>query len=304
VRARLLPAQVEISLAAHDVVEAREAAEELREIASTYEAPLWHACAHQALGEVLWYEGDASNAIAELRRAVRHWTAADFPFEIAQARRSLAVAHRSDGDEESAVLELRAALTTFERLGATLEAERCLELMHAGAPKAGRRVERTFMFTDIVGSTNLLETIGDEAWENVVRWHDETLRSVIEAHRGEIVHATGDGYFATFSDVIAAAACAVAIQRTLAEHRRLHGFAPQVRIGLHAAEATVIVDDYAGLGVHQAARVGALADGGEIVVTCETVDGEPIPYAVMNERAVSLKGIAQPVRVASIDWET
>ena len=78
----------------------------------------------------------------------------------------------------------------------------------------------------------------------------------------------------------------------------------QVRIGLHAAEATVMVDDYAGLGVHQAARVGALADGGEIVVTCETVDGEPIPYAVMNERAVSLKGIAQPVRVVSIDWQT
>lgn len=70
-RARLLPAQVEISLAAHDVAEAREAAEELREIASTYEAPLWHACAHQALGAVLSYEGDASRAIAELRKAVR-----------------------------------------------------------------------------------------------------------------------------------------------------------------------------------------------------------------------------------------
>jgi class 3 adenylate cyclase len=303
VRARLLPAQVEISLAAHDVVEAREAAEELREIASTYEAPLWHACAHQALGEVLRYEGDASGAIAELRKAVRHWTEADFPFETAQARRSLALAHRSDGDEESAVLELRAALATFERLGAMLEAERCLEVMNAGAPETGRRVARTFMFTDIVGSTNLLETIGDEAWENVVRWHDETLRAAIESHRGEIVHTTGDGFFASFADVPAASACAVAIQRGLAEHRRLHGFAPQVRIGLHAAEATVMVGDYAGLGVHQAARVGALADAGEIVVTCESVDGEPIPYAVMNERAVSLKGIAQPVRVVSIDWK-
>jgi class 3 adenylate cyclase len=64
-----------------------------------------------------------------------------------------------------------------------------------------------------------------------------------------------------------------------------------------------MVGDYAGLGVHQAARVGALADAGEIVVTCESVDGEPIPYAVMNERAISLKGIAQPVRVVSIDWK-
>ena len=63
-----------------------------------------------------------------------------------------------------------------------------------------------------------------------------------------------------------------------------------------------MVDDYAGMGVHQAARVGALAEGGEIVVTCETVEAEPIPYAVSDERTVSLKGIAQPVRVVSIDW--
>src|SRR6266513_2927179 len=77
--------------------------------------------------------------------------------------------------------------------------------------------------------------------------------------------------------------------------------APQVRIGLHAAEATVMADDYAGMGVHQAARVGALAEAGEIVVTCETVEAQPIGYAVSDERSVSLKGIARPVRVVSID---
>jgi class 3 adenylate cyclase len=304
VRARLLPAHVEIALAVHDMAEAREAAEELREIASSFDAPLWHASAHQALGTVLTYEGDASGAIAELRKALHHWTAADLPFETAQARRCLAMAHRSDGDEESAVQELQAAHATFERLGATLEAARCREAIHAGAPKIGRRVARTFMFTDIVGSTNLLETIGDEAWENVLRWHDETLRSAIESHRGEIVRTTGDGFFATFTEAVTATSCAVMIQRLLAEHRRLHGFAPQVRIGLHATEATALVDDYAGLGVHQAARVGALAEGGEIVVTCETIEGEPIPYAVTRERAIELKGIAQPVRVVSLDWQT
>lgn len=303
-RARLLPAQVEIALAAHDVAEAREAAEELGEIASAYDAPLWHASAHQALGAVLTHEGDAPGAIAELRKAVHQWTEADLPFETAQARRCLAMAHRSDGDEASAELELRAAHATSERLGATLEAQRCIDALQAGAPRAGRRVARTFMFTDIVGSTNLLETIGDEAWEDVVRWHDETLRSAIESHRGEIVHTTGDGFFATFADANAAASCAVGIQRVLAEHRRVHGFAPQVRIGLHAAEATVMAEDYAGRGVHEAARVGALARGGEIVVTCETVEGEPIPYPVTDERAVSFKGIARPVRVATIDWRT
>jgi class 3 adenylate cyclase len=302
-RARLLPAQVEIALAAHDVAEAREAAEELRNIASTFDAPMWHASAHQALGAVLTYEDDPEEAIVELRRAIRHWTEADLPFETAQARRWLALAHRSGGDEESATLELRAAHATFQRLGAPLEAERCEELIRAGEEQpAGRRVARTFMFTDIVGSTNLLETIGDEAWEDVVRWHDETLRSVIESHRGDVVHTTGDGFFATFEDATSAATSAVAIQRRLAEHRKQHGFAPQVRIGLHSAEATVVADDYAGLGVHEAARVGALAEGGEILTTCETVEAEELPFPLSNERAVSLKGLAEPVRVVSVEW--
>ena len=215
VRARLLPAQVEIALACHDVAEAREAAEELNEIASKYEAPLWHANAHQAIGAVLTYEGDAPGAIAELQKALRYWTSSDLPFETALSRRYLALAHRADGDEASAALELQTAHATFERLGAMLEAARCLEAIDAGVPKAGRRVSRTFMFTDIVGSTNLLETIGDDAWEDVVRWHDETLRSAIESHHGEIVHSTGDGFFASFADAPAAASCAVAIQRTV-----------------------------------------------------------------------------------------
>ena len=63
-----------------------------------------------------------------------------------------------------------------------------------------RRVEKAFMFTDIEGSTNLVEALGDEAWQGVLRWHDETLRSAIESQRGEIVHSTGDGFFATFAD--------------------------------------------------------------------------------------------------------
>jgi class 3 adenylate cyclase len=158
------------------------------------------------------------------------------------------------------------------------------------------------MFTDIVGSTDLIGTIGDEAWEDVVRWHDETMRALIGSHRGDLVHSTGDGFFATFGDPTAAISCAVAIQKKFAEHRRRHGFAPPVRIGLHSAEATRIADDYAGLGVHAAARVGALAEGGEIVATVSTLPTDTNAIAVSNERDVSLKGIEQPLRVASIDW--
>jgi class 3 adenylate cyclase len=75
-----------------------------------------------------------------------------------------------------------------------------------------------------------------------------------------------------------------------------------VRIGLHAAEATVIADDYAGLGVHEAARVGAIAEGGEILATVSTVSAGAIPFGFGQEREVSLKGLAEPVRVVAIDW--
>lgn len=302
-RWRLLPARVEIALAAHDLSDAREAAEELREIASKLDAPLPNAAARQALGDVLTYEERSSEAIPELRAAVRLLTEADAPFETARARRSLAAALRLSGDEASAVLELRSAKATFEQIGARAEAERCDELMRATQERdAGRRVSLIFMFTDIVGSTTLVETIGDKAWEDVLRWHDETLRKLIASHRGEVVNTTGDGFFASFPGADAAVACAVAIQRRLAEHRHRHGFAPPVRIGLHAAEATVIGDDYAGLGVHEAARVGAMAEADEILATVSTIGMKPMAFDVTDEREVSLKGLAQPVRVATIDW--
>ena len=251
----MLPARVEIALAAYDVAEAREAAEELRATAATIGAPMLQAAAHQALGATFTYEEDAAAAIAQLRKAVRVWTGADAPFESAQARRWLAVAYRAGGDEASAVLELRSAKAAFEGLGAVRDAERCEEMIRAGdAGDAGRRVVRTFMFTDIVGSTDLVRTIGDEAWEGILRWHDDTLRTQIGSHRGKVVQTTGDGFFASFGDAAAAASCAVAIQRRLTDHRGKHGFAPQVRIGLHSAEATVIADDYAGSASTSRAR--------------------------------------------------
>src|SRR5918996_5308974 len=171
------------------------------------------------------------------------------------------------------------------------EVEEFLPWQLRGKTGPERRVLKTFMFTDIVKSTNLAEAMGDTAWSELLRWHDETLRSFFAAHNGDEVSSTGDGFFVGFDSPDAAVTCAVAIQRRLAEHRKQHGFAPQVRIGLHAAEATVVADDYAGLGVHEAARVGALAEGGEILTTCDTVEAEGLSFPLSNERRVSLKGL-------------
>jgi class 3 adenylate cyclase len=104
-----------------------------------------------------------------------------------------------------------------------------------------------------------------------------------------------------FPDARAAVACAQEIQRRLARQRREHGFAPQVRIGLHASEATIAGSSYTGMGVHAAARIGAAAGAGEIVASALTVDGMP-GIAASERRAVPLKGITQPVEIVTIDW--
>src|SRR5204863_169656 len=89
-----------------------------------------------------------------------------------------------------------------------------------------------------------------------------------------------------------ALACAVAVQRALADHRRAHGFALLVRIGVHSAEATRRGQDYSGGEVHKAARVAALAVGGEILATASTVsDAGAGSFAVSDARTVSVRGI-------------
>ena len=162
-----------------------------------------------------------------------------------------------------------------------------------------RRVAKTFMFTDIVKSTNLVEALGDEAWEALLRWHDQTLRSLFAAHHGEEVVTTGDGFFVGFDSPEAALACAVAIQRTLADHRQAHGFAPQVRIGVHASDATQVGRDFKGKGVHEAARIAALAAGSEILASKQTATPR---FPASEPRSVSLKGISEPMEVVSVQW--
>ena len=165
---------------------------------------------------------------------------------------------------------------------------------------APRRVEKTFMFTDIESSTNLVEVLGDDAWQGVLRWHNETLRSLFADHRGEEVVATGDGFFVGFDSPDDALACAVAIQRRLVEHRRLNGFAPKVRIGVHASGATQVGRNFSGKGVHEAARIAALADGDQILSSSHTAAGGRFPAS--EPRTVTLRGTSEPVEIVTIDW--
>ena len=158
------------------------------------------------------------------------------------------------------------------------------------------------MFTDIVGSTPLVEALGDDAWQELIRWHDQTLRAIFNRYGGTEVRQTGDGFFVAFEDASAAIEAAVAVQRSLAEHRRGHGFAPQVRIGLHEAQASSRATDFAGRGVHEAARIGSLAGGGQILASVDTVQSAATRFSVSAPRSVTLKGVSQPVELVTIEW--
>ncbi len=307
IRARRLPAQVEIALSAGDLNSARSATAELEGIAKTYRASAFDAGAVCARGALALAEGDTSMACRCLREGLRLWQEVDAPYEVARARMLLATACGAEGDDETATLELQAAHSSFERLGAVPDARRAADALGRDATAAGAELRatsesiRTFMFTDIVKSTALVEAIGDEAWEDLLRWHDVTLRALFAGHGGEEIDHAGDGFFVAFKSTPPAIECAVAIQRALADHRRLHGFAPQVRIGLHAAKAAYSNFQYKGKGVHQAARIAALAEAGEILVSQETLK-DLARFVVSKPRKVMLRGISDPVQVATIDW--
>ncbi len=306
-RSRRLPAQVEIALAVGDLETARMAAEELEAIAGTFSSAAYHAAARCARGEVELAERDAAAALNSLRKGLRLWQEVDAPYEAARTRVLLSQAYRADGDEESARLELEAALSTFERLGADLDSRCVREALETAASDGARtptprRATKTFMFTDIVKSTPLLEALGDQAWDDVLNWHDKTLRLLFAAHAGEEFKHSGDGFSVAFDSAQAAVDCAVAIQHSFSEHRREHGFALQVRIGLHTSEATRRGKDYGGKGIHQAARIGALAGAEEIIASLETLDAAGPGVPASEPRAVTLKGISEPVKVVAINW--
>jgi class 3 adenylate cyclase len=296
---RLLPAQVEIALAAGDDAAVEAAAARLAEVASKLGSTTVAAANAFVRGLLLQQRADLRGAAGELETSVRAWQRAHSPYETAHARVRLADVLSALGDADSARLELAAARKAFERLGAAPEAWDAARRM---GDETAARETRTFMFTDIVNSTSLLSAIGDEAWDGVRRWHDRTVTEIVVEHRGRIVKATGDGFFAAFDDPALAVDGAVAIQRALAAHRQSDGFSPAVRVGLHTGSAIAADGDYAGQDVVVAARISALAGADEILVS-DTVAGRLGPHvSLVRKGAAELKGIPTPIEIAAVDW--
>lgn len=309
-RLSLLPAQVEIALAAGDVSTARAAVDEIAILAQRFKSTAMQATSATSMGSVQVAEGDHAGGSELLRKGIQLWSSLEAPYEAGRARLLLAEAYIAAGSRERAVMEAQAARAAFERLGAIIDLRRADEILatthdEAGGRPLGAATERTvktFVFTDIVDSTKLAELLGDEAWNRLIRWHDQTLRSLVAEHRGQEIKTIGDGFFLTFDEPARAIECAIAIQRRLAEQRSAQGFAPAVRIGVHRAEATRTGLDYSGTGVNQAARIASQAAGAEILVSASTLEVANRKFAESARRSVELKGISSPVEIASIDW--
>jgi class 3 adenylate cyclase len=161
------------------------------------------------------------------------------------------------------------------------------------------------MFTDVVDSTTLTETLGDEEWTRVLSRHREFVRSCFNGRGGQEVGTQGDGCLARFSSPADAVACAVDIQRQLKEvSEDAGGFPLQVRIGVHAGDA---VDDGQGdiIGrvVNLAARVTNEAEPGQILVTEPVADHVDKDTKLEDCGLVMLRGVAQPRHLLAVSWD-
>jgi len=301
--AQLLPAVVQAQVACGAMAAAAAAADRLAGIAQVYGTVVLEARAITSRARVALASGANEDALAFARTAINLWRDAGAPYEAAQTQQLLAEVAMRTGDRQVAVVELDAALAVFEDLGAARDLEAAQRLRdRLGDTAVGRQVRRTFMFTDIVDSTQLVARMGDEQWSAVLRSHDRTIRDLLAQHNGAEVkqRGGGDGFFAVFESPADAVECAIAIQRALAEQREQE-FAPEIRIGVHEADALLSANDYAGLGVHEAARIGAHAEASCIVASAATVAAAGIETAA-TPREVAFKGLSDRVAVQDVLW--
>lgn len=162
------------------------------------------------------------------------------------------------------------------------------------------RVLTTIVFTDIVGSTRRAAELGDNRWRDLLDNHDHLVRHEIARFGGHEVNTAGDGFVATFISPSAAIACADAIVDAVAV------LGIEVRVGIHAGEVevrgTARGTDIAGLAVHIAARVSALAGASEVLVSStvrDIVTGSRRSFSAHGEH--DLKGVPEPWRLYLLD---
>jgi class 3 adenylate cyclase len=162
-------------------------------------------------------------------------------------------------------------------------------------PTDADRVLATLLFTDIAGSTEKAAELGDAAWKQLLAEHDERARVEIERYRGRWINTTGDGVLAIFDGPARAVRCARAIGGAVRD------LGIEIRAGCHAGEVELVGSDVRGIAVHIAARVAALADTGEVLVSStvrDLVAGSGLSF--LDRGGHLLKGVPDPWRLFAV----
>jgi len=154
-----------------------------------------------------------------------------------------------------------------------------------------QRVLNTLMFTDIVDSTRLAHSMGDNKWRDLLESHDAIIRHELSIYRGKEIDTAGDSFFASFDGPARALRCAQAVIQSL----KINGIS--VRVGIHTGECELRGDNLAGIAVHIAARIAALAAKQQILVSRTVKDlvaGSGIEFRDFGSHP--LKGVSE-------DWQ-
>jgi len=257
--------------------------------------------------------GDVATAIAHARRMVALDPLAE------EGQRTLIALLAAGGDRA-------AALATYNRYADRLRAElgvapspatRALvaELREAEAPQPASAADLggpsaatvTLLFTDLVGSTEMLDALGDEGAERLRRIHFAILRDVALSHAGREVKNLGDGLMVAFASSIDAAGCAVGIQQAIERHNRREATTRMsVRVGLHVGEPIRDQDDYFGTPVVVAKRLCDGAEGGQILASdvVRALVGTRGGFRFSPVGELALKGLSSLVPASELQWES
>jgi class 3 adenylate cyclase len=163
----------------------------------------------------------------------------------------------------------------------------------------------TFVFTDIEGSTALLRRVGQGTYVQVLTSHHALIRFALAAHGGKEVATQGDGFFAVFTSAAGSVAAAAQMQQALEAQAWPAGEHVRVRMGIHTGEAARTATGLVGLDIHLAARVAAVAYGGQVLLsetTAALVRSSLPPGAALRDLGVHrLKDLGRPEQIFQLD---
>jgi class 3 adenylate cyclase len=163
-----------------------------------------------------------------------------------------------------------------------------------------------FVFTDVVSSTQMLESLGDDRADRLRRLHFRILRSTVAPYRGREVKSLGDGLMVVFRSSVDALRCAVEMQRAVNRHNEKNpSGAMQIRIGVHVGESAEEQGDYFGTPVVVAKRLCDKAQGGQILIsgTIRSLVGSRGNLSYRDCGIVELKGITEPIPAHEVVWQ-